>query len=420
MGRIWKSSSRKILVAASLAPTGCIRGIARHARERDWHLVTDMMFTGSLPRGWKGDGVLAILPHQPELLAHIQSTGAPCVALAGVEHPADLPCVEADHDEIGRIAADHLLQRAHRSFAWAPFLNDAANRERHDAFLARLAEHGCSCRSLPPSHIRIGPYWQENWTEHRRALLAELERLPRPTAIFAFNDCVAADVVDACRDAGLTVPDDIAVLGVGDSMVCEISAVPLSSVDDAMEEIGYQAAVALEHMMDGVAAPPPVTRVPPRGIVTRVSTDIVAVTDPRVARALSFIAEHYPDPMLTVCEVANAIGMSRRNLERSFREQTGCTINEHITGIRMREASRLLRVHPRAKSSEIAALVGIGGAGTFFRTFRRFFGMSPKTHRRWSAPDSDATGAARAAIHPLAWPPPPVHTPPPRIRSTAA
>lgn len=397
--------SRKVLVAASVAPSACIRGIARHAREHNWHLVTDMLFTGAVPRGWRGDGVIAFLPYQSELLAHLQSLGIPCIALTDTDPALAMPCVTANHEEIGQLAADHLLEHAHRSFAWAPFLNDTANRQRFTAFQARLAEHGCTCRSLPPMHMRIGPYWQGNWTDRRRILIAELLRLPRPTAIFAFNDCVAADIVDACGEAGLSVPEDIAVLGVGDTIACETSAVPLSSIDDNREETGYRAAAILEDMMNGVAVTARKLRISPRGVVTRVSTDVVAVKNPRVARALSYIAEHYPDPMLTVASVAGAVGMSRRNLERSFREETGCTINEHIVRIRMREASRLLRLHPRAKSAEVAALVGITGAGSFFRTFRRFFGMSPKAHRHRAVeadtPDqAPAVATAGSAVEP--------------------
>lgn len=420
MAHVHQSSARKVLLAASVAPRDFIRGAARHAREHDWHLVMDMMFTGVLPRGWNGDGILAMVPYQPELLGHIEASSIPCVAFTGAEQPGNLPRIESHHGEIGRLAADHFLERAYRNFAWAPFLNDAANRDRFAAFQSRLTEHVCTCRILPPSHTRIGPYWQDNWAEHRRNLVAELQRLPRPTAVFAFNDCVAADLIDACRDAGLTVPEDVAVLGVGNSIAGETAAVPLSSVDEDMEEIGYRAAVLLESLMAGAGMSPVTVRVPPKGVVTRVSTDVIAVTDPRVARALGYIAEHYPDPMLTVAEVAGAVGMSRRNLERSFRDQTSRTINEYIVGIRMREASRLLKVHPRAKSSEVAALVGITGEGTFFRTFRRYFGVSPKIHRAWSAAAHAAKQSPPTVVHPLAPALPAARAPTTGIRITAA
>ena len=386
MCAVYKGSSRKVLVAASFAPEACIRGVIRYAREQNWHISADMMFTGSIPQEWKGDGVIAHLTWQSESFANLREMRLPCVSLNNSEGAGGLPCVESNHAEIGRMAADYFLQQAHRSFAWAPSLDDDANRERFDAFVARLAEHGQTCVALPVPYTRVSRFCLNNWTSYRRLLAAELQRLPRPAAVFAFDDCVAANLIDVSQDAGLCVPDDLAVLGVGNSIACDTSTIPLSSVDDNIEEVGYRAAMTLDSLMNGATMPGRRLLVSPKGIVTRLSTGIVAVKDPRVARALSFIAEHYPDPMLSVNSVAGAVNMSRRNLERCFRDETGCSINEHIIGVRMREASRILRTHPRAKSSEVAALVGIAGAGTFFRAFRRFFGVSPKAHRDWTGP----------------------------------
>lgn len=390
-----QTPARKILVAAELPSADALRGIARYARAHDWHLVTDMLFNRTLPRGWKGDGILVSLPYRPELLAHVEQSELPCVAFAAPGDSLKLPGIGPDDDAVGRLAADHLLERAHRSFAWAPYLNDTENRERLAGFQARLAEHGCTCRTLPSAHLRIGPYWQGCWTEYRQALREELQRLPRPSAILACNDSVAAEVVDACRDAGLSVPDEMAVLGVGNSMLCDFSPVAISSVDLNLEEVGFRAAAMLDAMIGGEEAPEAILRIPPAGVVTRVSTNIVAVHDARVARALAYIAEHFPDPMLSVGDVASAVGMSRRNLERSFRDETGRTVKEHIITIRMQEASRLLKTHLRAKSSDVAALVGLADPGTFFRVFRRYFGMSPRAHRDWAV---EAMSAARAPL----------------------
>src|SRR5690606_7564165 len=127
------------------------------------------------------------------------------------------------------------------------------------------------------------------------------------------------------------------------------------------ETLGYQAARLLGELMDGVPPPARPLRFSPKGLVARRSSEPAAVENPHVARALTFIAEHYPNPLLTVNDVADAAGMSRRHLERCFRESAGCTINEHIVGMRMREASRILRMHPRASSAEVATLVGIAG-----------------------------------------------------------
>jgi LacI family transcriptional regulator len=373
---------RRILVASSIASSSCLRGVARYARRQNWHLVTDMMYTGAFPRGWKGDGIVALIAYQPELIQHIQSTGAPCVAISVSDDFLPFPSIGGDNARIGRMAADHLLERAYRSFAWAPFISDRINHERLRGFETRLSEHGCWCLSLPPAHRRIASFWHDDWKEYRRNLTARLKQLPRPTAIFAANDCVAAEIIDACGDLGVAVPEEIAVIGVGnDETLCETVPIPLSSVEIDFEEMAYRAAATLDGIMGGTSVPE-VTMVRPKGVITRISTDICAVSNPHVAHALNYIAEHFPDSMLSVANVAEAVGVSRRHLERSFRNETGCTVYEYIVRRRMQEASRLLKTHPRAKIAAIAELVGLDGAGSFFRAFRRFFGESPKTHRK--------------------------------------
>lgn len=401
MIRAVPQSSRKVLLATSIASGASIDGVARFAREAGWHLSTEMMHLGQPPRGWSGDGVLTLSPCETTRMAPFVAGHIPCVACGGSEVIPTVARVEQDYREIGRMAADHLLSRSYRNFAWAPFGPDAASLECLAGFESQLAEHGCSCRTLPDAYVRQGSRWQKNWVRYRRTVLAELRRLPLPTAVFAFNDCVAAEIVDIALDAGFAIPGDLAVLGVGDSLTCTLARVPLSSVDPGLAEIGYQAAATLDRMMDTLDALPPVTRVPPKGVVVRVSTDGVAVQDERVSRALSYISEHYPNPDLSVSAVASAIGMSRRNLERSFRDVTGGTIHDHIIDVRMREASRLLKSHPQARSSEVATLVGFTGERTFFRTFRRYFGMSPGAHRDWAVEAWDARQAEANRPPPL-------------------
>jgi len=413
-------SSRKVLLAASAAPGNMVAGIARYAREHRWHLVTDMAITGAWPREWNGDGILAALPYHSDELTRVSECGIPCVACPGGADAAHLPRVGPDNRQIGRLAADHLLERAHRSFAWAPFIDDVENGERLEAFRSRLAEHDCTCHVLPPIYARAGLYWENHFAEYRRALIGELNRIPRPTGVFAFNDCVAAEIIDASREAGLSVPQDIAVLGTGDAIVCTTSAVPISSVDPDWEEIGYRASAALDEMMNGLEVPARLFPVSPKGIITRLSTDLIASADPRVARVLTYIAEHYPDPALTVGSIANAVGMSRRNLERIFRQIMSCTIHEYIVNVRMREALRLLKASPRTKNSDLAALIGVSGERTFFRMFRRHFGISPKAHRDWATGSCVADRASGLPTRPRMAPTALPHSPMVAVRPTAA
>src|SRR5690606_9485622 len=114
-------------------------------------------------------------------LTRVVECEIPCVALSDRANAVHFPRVAPDNHAIGRLAADHLVERAHRSFAWAPFIEDAENRERFEGFRSRLGEHGCTCRVLSPVYARAGFYEKNNFAEHRRSLIADLERLPRPT-----------------------------------------------------------------------------------------------------------------------------------------------------------------------------------------------------------------------------------------------
>ena len=375
---------RRILVAGSFVSQDFIRGVTHYARENNWHLVTDMIFTGIWPTNWRGDGIIVLPSHLNSLFAEIRRKQLPCVALGESDLPPGITRIGFDTTETARLAATHFLNRSHRHFTWAPLLDDEANAERLAAFRQELAEHHCTCHELTPLYLRVGALCEDNWGEHKQDLILELQKLPKPNAVFAFNDCVAINLIEACREAGLSIPEDIAILGAGNSLACETSPVPLSSVEWDWEDAGYKAATALGESINGISNTAESFEVRAKGIATRVSSDFTAVSDRRVARALTYIAEHYTNPLLSVTDVATAVGTSRRNLERCFRVETGYTIHEQISRSRMQEASRLLKTHARVRTAEVASLVGLAGAGTFSRTFRRFYGMSPQAHRSWA------------------------------------
>jgi LacI family transcriptional regulator len=355
----------------------------RFGRAHGWHVVSDMAFSGAFPRGWRGDGIVTLPAFDAQLVRYVQEAGVPAVAIALTDDYLPFPCVSPDPNALGRAAADHLLERTYRNFGFAPFLNDRIHAARLAAFEARVREHGCRCVVLPAAHRRIGDYWHDDWCEYRRSLEAGLRELPKPAGILCGNDAIAAEIADVCHQLGIAVPAEVAILGVGnETTICESAATPLSSVLQDVEELAFQAAGLLREQMDGMRTLTGVHRVSSRSIVTRLSTDSCAVADPRVAQALNYIAENYPDPRLSVADISLAAGLSRRQLERSFRQQTGLSLSEHIVRRRMQEASRLLRAHARARIPEVAEHVGYTDTRTFFRAFRRHFGESPNVHRR--------------------------------------
>jgi LacI family transcriptional regulator len=376
-------SKRKILVAITIAQEAYYHGIVRYAREHDWHLVTDMIYTGRVPLGWRGDGILTILGYRRELVDFIRSARVPTVAITLVNHEVPLPRVEGDNRRIGQLAAEHFLERGYRHFAWAPFLNDVMNDERLAGFAETLARRGYECLGLPRAHSLAGRVWQEDWAQRRRRLVRELVALPRPAAVFAYNDCVAADVIDACRDAGLRVPEEIAVLGVDDDpTVCDCAPVPLSSVRHDLEGMAYAAAALLDRLMVGGKVPRGnrVLRVPPQGIVTRASTDMRAVSNVKVAIALRYLSARAREPGLCVTEVVEACGLSRRQLERSLRRETGSSLHRELTLLRLDHARRRL-TESDDTVTRIARDAGFARSATFFRTFKRVLGITPLEFR---------------------------------------
>ncbi len=392
-------SKRKVLLALTIAQHAYYRGIVRYAKEQDWHLVMDMVYTGRVPRGWYGDGILTILGYRKDLVDFIKTASVPTVALTLINEQIPLPRVEGDNLHIGQLAAEHFLERGYRHFAWAPFLNDVMDTERLAGFCRTLTRQGFACQNLPAAHAFRGRVWQDNWTERRRRLITELRRLPRPTAIFAYNDCVAADIIDACRDADLLVPEEMAVLGVdNDPDICDCAPVPLSSVMHNLEGMAYAGAALLDRLMRGHQPPKEIHRIPPLGVVTRVSTDIRAVDNVNVAVALRYISENFPNRLLSVTDVAGATSLSRRQLERDFRQEMHCSINEHLTHTRLQYVQRQL-AESTDKVVDISRQAGFTRPNHLFRVFRSRFSISPKKYRLKAQTRRSHSGAG-AAIKP--------------------
>jgi LacI family transcriptional regulator len=372
---------RSVLLALTDSHHGFFKGAARYAREHGWHVVADMIYTAKIPVGWRGDGILSFIGDRDDLANFILSSGLPAVEISMVRNDINLPRVEGDSDLIGRLAAEHFLERGFRHFAWAPFLDDVVNAERYRGFANRLATANFTCNLLPPANTRHSDDTTSDWANRRKWLTRELNRLPKPLAVFAYNDCVAADIIDACDDAGLLVPEAVAVLGVdNDAILCECVRVPLSSVCHDLEGMAYQAAALLDRLMAGAQPPTEVIRVQPKGVITRRSTDIVAVDNLQLARALRFIRDHYTTPLLGVQAVVAATEISRRLLEKAFRREMNRSLNEEIGRVRLEKVKELLATTPM-KVVDIAAVTGFSRPSHLFRTFRKIIGISPIAYR---------------------------------------
>jgi LacI family transcriptional regulator len=286
-----------------------------------------------------------------------------------------------DSAAIARIAADHLLECGFKHFAYCGFQSTllehtAWSRQRQDSFGERIVQAGFA---TPPGYI-LTPL-NKNWQQERDDLARWLVSLPKPVGIMACNDDCAVQVVEACKLAGLAVPEDTGVVGVdNDEVVCGLADPPMSSVVVQFEKAGYEAARALDRLMKGRKNIHGRILVSASHVFSRRSTDTIAIEDAHLSRALHYIREHSRGNP-GVDEVALAAGISRRGLERRFREQMGFSILHAIQRERVNQIARLL-VETKLSVRQIADTLGFDNAQHFARYFRAVRKQSPLDYRR--------------------------------------
>jgi LacI family transcriptional regulator len=210
-----------------------------------------------------------------------------------------------------------------------------------------------------------------------------LQSLPKPVGILATDDMEARELAAICLDAGLAVPDRVAIIGVNnDKLLCESAFSPISSVETNFEQVGFAAARILDRLIAGKKLGPDqrVTRLPPVGVIRRVSTDVLAVEDPNLAEAVRYIREHACDPC-SVDDVVRQVAVARRWLERQLVQKLGRSPHDEITRVRMEEATRLL-MEPELLLEDVAEHCGFTTVQSFHRTFRQATGESPAAWRR--------------------------------------
>ncbi|MFA6563116.1 MAG: DNA-binding transcriptional regulator [Verrucomicrobiia bacterium] len=357
------------------------KGIAEYAQEHGWHLSANLARERVIPWGWQGDGVLAWLGAGDDLAEFVESVRRPTVDFSLRRPNPRFARVLQDHAHAARLVADHFLTRGFKNFA---FFSDSENwsfDERGRCFVATLKKAGFDCAWIKWHESAAFRSGRQEWLKRRAWLVAQLKRLPKPLAVFAANDHLATDVLESCEAAGLRVPEQVAIVGAGDYLLAaEAMRTPLSSVDINLEEQGYEGAAMLDRLMRGERAPRESLRIPAARVVTRKSSDILAVNEPRVAKALRFIWGHFRES-ICVDDVARAAAMSRRALHQAFLDHLDRTPGEQIRNVRLEHAKKLL-AETNHKVATIAGLSGYQSANSFCVTFTKAEGLSPAAFRR--------------------------------------
>jgi LacI family transcriptional regulator len=220
-------------------------------------------------------------------------------------------------------------------------------------------------------------------TARLKWLAGQIAALPKPIALFCEFDDRAMQILQACELTGVPVPEQAAVLGVdNDALRCDFAPVPLSSIDDDQHQQGYAAGAMLERILDG-APPPPrgtILKIPPRDVVVRRSSDILAVEHPLVAAALRAVWEHYTEPVLA-SDIAEMFPMSSRRLHDAFCHHIGHSIADELARKRVDRVKELLASTDQ-KLVEVARSSGFSSPDRLTKVFTRLVGASPSQYRR--------------------------------------
>ncbi|MEQ8848904.1 substrate-binding domain-containing protein [Botrimarina sp.] len=360
-----------------------IEGVLRFAREagRDWSYLTapETLSLSVLDLiGWPGDGVLAALnkPAEVEVAARLKP---PVVNISSALATPSVPTSVVDNEAIGRLAAQHLLAKGFRTCAFYGLESVRYSADRQRGFEQALAAADAPCASFhaAPTFGLEG----SGWMKQHEALAEWLAELPDCCGLMAVSDYRARQALDACRRIGRRVPDGLAVVGVdNEQVICEHSNPPLSSVSRNDELEGYRAAALLDALMRGQATdrqPPPVA---PIEVVERASTATYAVLDSRLRAAMQYLHENLGDP-ITVDELTEHAGVSRRWLEYAFREAVGETPYQYLRRQRLMSAKRWLAEDRSLKVYEVARRCGFTSAKQLAAAFQQEFGLSPREWR---------------------------------------
>ena len=210
------------------------------------------------------------------------------------------------------------------------------------AFVQEVKQAGYDCTWIRWHHSPEFTTGHLQWKHKRCWLAAQLRHAPKPLAFFAANDDYALEGIETCESVGLAVPEQVSIIGMDNSLLAvDAMHTPISSVDRNLEMVGYQGAELLDRLMQGKPAPKKPIRIPPAGLITRKSSDLLAVNHPGVARSLRFLLKHYHEP-IGVDDLAGVAAMSRRGFHQAFLEHIGRPPGHELQRVRIEHAKKLL------------------------------------------------------------------------------
>ena len=374
-----------VLVETTRTYTRDLLAGVRHyvSRHGPWSVFLELRALDSSPppwlKTWDGDGILSRTFTQ-KTAEVIRSTGLPTVELRSTTLRHEFPFVGVDNSQVGPLVAEHFLERGYEHFGVYSLHTEKFFEERAANFVQAVQRVGYGCSPLPERRSDK----VRDWEKSQARLIDWLSGLPKPVGVFAANDQLAVRILEACQRAGISVPEEVAVVGCeNEETLCSFASPTLTSVQFDGAAVGYEAAQLLDRMMSGRRPPKHHRLVPIKHIVVRESSDESVIRD-RLVVAASRIIREEATKGLTVETLCRRLNASRSTLERRMGVALRRTPKEEIQRARFREVERLLRDTDLSVES-ISEQTGFAHGHYLQTAFKQRHGQTPGAYRRQAA-----------------------------------
>ena len=285
--------------------------------------------------------------------------------------------LSTDQADIARLAAEHFLERNYENFAFSGHRRLWWAQERADQFRKAVAVAGFKTDIF----VHSEPAGKLTWGKAQTRMIEWLKSLPKPVALMAANDYHCQYIIESCKIAELNIPGDVALLGVdNDTMICEFTLPSFSSINLDTKCAGYKAAELLDQLMQGEKCHEREILVKATHVVTRASTDMMAIEDQLVVRALGYMQRNYRE-LIQVSDVADAVAISRSALDRRFHKALGSSVQKEMRRIRVVQVAKML-IETDLTITQIALAMNFTGIEHLGRYFKREKGLSPLEYRK--------------------------------------
>lgn len=365
-----------------------MRAIVNEALKRGW-IVLDLSLTGTdiLSEHSPQVAVINSLPDSP-LCRDLRAKGCHVVRMGRLPHPMDnvVPAILEDHVAEGQIAAEHFIERRFRSLAYCGSRPLGDFTPMFERFRDLAIQRGCTCNLLQLSTDGDNRPNVDRYDRRLSQFRKWIRKVPKPLGLLTFSDHRAAMLAEMCREVGLHLPEEVAILGRGNNILrCECVPLTISSIAPNPERRGQIAIEILNQMLDNRPIPKSPVMIPPLGVMTRESTDVFASQDRLVGKALRYIWDNY-DQDLPVEHIAARVGLSRRKLERAFRNELNCGVNMELRRKRLEVLCELLLASDEPIHA-LCRLTGFKSKDYLHRAFKKVYGMTPRQFRLLNRPE---------------------------------